>query len=84
LVEADEDTDVEDGGDAGMGPDDGGAAKSRCKTRSVVAKQSATTAAVAVSTVKAAEKKKKRKRKTSPPPVVDTLAMPAPQLREVE
>jgi hypothetical protein len=37
-VEADEDTDVEVGGDARMGPDAGGAAKSRRKTRSVVAK----------------------------------------------
>jgi hypothetical protein len=35
----DEDTDIEVGGDTGTGPDAGGAAKSRCKTRSAVAKQ---------------------------------------------
>jgi hypothetical protein len=58
LVKADEDTDVEVGGDAGTGPNAGGAAKSRRKTRSAVAKQSASSAAVAVSVVKAAEKKK--------------------------
>jgi hypothetical protein len=83
--EADEDTDVEVGGDAGTGPDAGGAAKSRRKTRSAVAKQSATTAAAAVSAAKAAEKKKrKRKRKASPPPAVETPAIPTPQTREVE
>jgi hypothetical protein len=83
-VEADEDTDVEVGGDARTGLDAGGAAKSRRKTRSVVAKQSATTAAAAVSAVKATKKKKKRKRKTSPPLAVETLAIPTPQSREVE
>jgi hypothetical protein len=83
-VEADEDTDIEIGGDARAGPNAGGAAKSQRKTRSVVAKQSATTAAAAVSAVKAAEKKKKRKRKVSPPPVVETPVIPTPQTREVE
>jgi hypothetical protein len=34
-VEADEDTDVEGGDDAGAGPDAGGAAKPRHRTRSV-------------------------------------------------
>jgi hypothetical protein len=68
----------------GTSPDAGGAAKSRCKTRSVVAKQSATTAAAVVSTVKAAKKKKKRKRNFSPPPAVDTSAILTPQSREVE
>jgi hypothetical protein len=84
-VEANEDTDVEVSGDAGMGRDPGGAAKSRRKTMSAVAKQSVTTAAAMVSAVKAAEKKKKkRKRKASPPQVVETLAIPTPQTREVE
>jgi hypothetical protein len=72
-VEADEDTDIEVGGDTRTAPDAGGAAKSRCKTRSAVAKQSDSWAAAAVSAVKAAEKKKKKKRKrkaTSPPAVV--------------
>jgi hypothetical protein len=71
-VEADEDTDVEVGGDAGTGSNAGGVAKSRRKTRSVVAKQSASSAAAAVSAVKAAEKKKKRKRKATSPPTVVT------------
>jgi hypothetical protein len=37
-MEADEDTDVEVGGDAGTGPDAGGAVKSRHKTRSAAVK----------------------------------------------
>jgi hypothetical protein len=53
-VEADEDTDVEVGGDTGVGLDAGGTVKSQRKTRSVVAKQSASSAAIAVSAVKAA------------------------------
>jgi hypothetical protein len=84
LVEADEDTDVEVGGDPEAGSDAGGAAKSRRKTRLVVAKQSAATAATAVSAVKAVEKRKKkrkRKRKTSPPPAVETPAILTPQSR---
>jgi hypothetical protein len=86
-VEADEDTDVEVGGDAGTGPDAGGAVKSRRKTRPVLAKQSATTAAAVVSVVKVAEKKmkkNKRNRKTSPPLAVERPAIPTPQSREVE
>jgi hypothetical protein len=86
-VEADEDTDVEVGGDAGTGPDAGGAVKSRRKTMSVLAKQSATTAAAVVSVVKVAEKKmkkNKRNRKTSPPLAVERPAIPTPQSREVK
>jgi hypothetical protein len=37
-MEADEDTDVEVGGDAGIGPDAGDAAKPQCRTKSVVVK----------------------------------------------
>jgi hypothetical protein len=59
-VEADEDTSVEIGGDAGTGPNAGGAAKSQRKTWSTVVKQSASSAAAAVSAVKVAEIKKKR------------------------
>jgi hypothetical protein len=72
LVEADEDIGNEAGdGDVGTGPDAGGAAKPRRRTRSVVGKQSASAVAAAVSVVQVAEKKKKRKRKaTSPPSVV--------------
>jgi hypothetical protein len=67
-VEVDEDTDVEVGGNARTGPDAGGAAKSRRKTRLAAAKQSVSAAAAAVSAVKAVEKKKKkRKRKATPP-----------------
>jgi hypothetical protein len=84
LVEADEDTDVKVGGDAGTGPDAGGVAKSRRKTRSMVAKQLSSTAAVVVSAVKAVEKKKKRKRNASSPPTVVTPAILMPRLREVE
>jgi hypothetical protein len=84
-VEADEDTNVEVGGDVVTGPDASGAAKSRRKTRSVAAKQSVTKTSVAVSAVKAAEKKKKkRKRKASPPPAVETPTILTPQTREVE
>jgi hypothetical protein len=57
-VKADKDTNVEVVGDAGTGPDAGGAAKPRRRTRSVVVKQLASSAAVAVSAVKNAEKKK--------------------------
>jgi hypothetical protein len=49
-VVADEDTDAEAGADPVVG-----AAKSRRKTRSMVAKKSASTVATAISTVKAAE-----------------------------
>jgi hypothetical protein len=78
-VEADEDTDVEVGGNAGMGPDAGGVGKSWCKTRSAVVKQSVSAAAAAVSAVKAAEKKKKkRKRRATSPPAVVTPSIPTP------
>jgi hypothetical protein len=87
YLEADEDTDNEArDGDARTGPDVGGAAKSRHRSRSAVGKQSASTIAAAVSAVKTAEKKKKRKRKrkaTSPPAVV-TATIPAPRSRKVE
>jgi hypothetical protein len=54
-VEADEDTDVEGGdGDAGTGPDVGGAMKPRRQTRSAVGKKSASTVAATISAVKAA------------------------------
>jgi hypothetical protein len=66
-VEADEDTDIEVGGNARTGPDAGGAGKSRRKTRSAAAKQLVSAAAAAVSAVKAARKKKKTKRKATPP-----------------
>jgi hypothetical protein len=81
-VEADEDTDIEVGGDVGTGPGAVSAAKPRRKTRAAVAKQSVTTTAATVTAVKAAEKK--RKRKTSPPPEVGTPVIPTPQSKEVE
>jgi hypothetical protein len=83
-VEADEDTDIEVGGDTGTGPNAGGAAKSRQRTRSVVAKQSASPAAAAVSALKAVEKKKKRKRTTTSPLAVVTPSILRPRSREVE
>jgi hypothetical protein len=83
-VEADKDTNTEVGGDAEMGPDASGATKSRCKTKAVVVKLSATMDAAAVSAVKAAYKKKERKRKTSPPLAVETPAILMPQSWEVE
>jgi hypothetical protein len=83
LVEADEDTDTEVGGDVGMGPEARSAAKPRRKTRAVAAKQLATTAAAKATAVKVT-KKKKRKRKTSPLLMVETLGIPTPQFGEVE
>jgi hypothetical protein len=84
-VEADEDTDIEVGGDTWTGPDAGGTAKSRRKTRSVAAKQLVSMAAAVVFAVKAAEKKQKRKRKaTPPPPAVVTPSILTPRSREVE
>jgi hypothetical protein len=82
-VKAHEDTDAEAGGDAGTGPDAGGAAKSQRRTRSTVGKQSASSAAATVSAVKAAEKKKRNKKATSPPTVV-TPSIPTPRSREVK
>jgi hypothetical protein len=83
-VEADKDTDVEAEGDAGTGPDAGGTALSRHRTRSVVGKKSASSAAAAVYVVKAAEKRKKRKRKATSPPVIVTLPILTPRSREVK
>jgi hypothetical protein len=84
LVEANEDTDIAVGGDIGTGPDAGGAAKSRCKTRSAAAKQSVSAAAAVVSVVKAVEKKNKRKRKVTSPPAVVTPTIPTTRSTEVE
>jgi hypothetical protein len=79
-VEADEGTDVEDGGDPGAG-----VAKSRCRTRPTVANKSASAVAAAISAVKAAEqKKKKRKRKAASPLAVVTPSITTPRSREVE
>jgi hypothetical protein len=83
-VEADEETDIEAGDDAGAGP--GASGVSKCRTRSIVGKRSALSIAAAVSAVKVAEqkKKKKRKRRAASPPVVSTLSIPTPRSREVE
>jgi hypothetical protein len=82
-MEADEDTgDEARSGDVGAGPDAGGVAKPRRRTRSAVGKQSALAVVVAVFAVKAAEKKKK-KRASSPPAVV-TPSIPTPRSWEVE
>jgi hypothetical protein len=83
-VGADEDTDIEVGGDARTGLDAGVAAKSQRNTRSTAAKQLVSTAATAVSMVKAAEKKKKRKRKATSPLVVVMPSIPTPRSRVVE
>jgi hypothetical protein len=66
-VEADEDTDAEAGADPVVG-----AAKSWRRTRSTVAKKSASAVATAISAVKAAEQKKRRKRRAASPPAVAT------------
>jgi hypothetical protein len=84
-VEAEEETGDEAGdGNAKTGPDAGGTAKPRRRTRSAVGKQSASAVAAAVSAVKAAEKKKTRKRKATSPPAVETPTIPTPRSREVE
>jgi hypothetical protein len=77
-VEADEDTDAEAGEDPVVG-----AAKSLRKTRSTVAKKSASVVATAISAVKAAEQKKKRKRRDASPPAVVTPTILTPRSREV-
>jgi hypothetical protein len=77
-VEADEDTDVEAGADPVVG-----AAKSRCRTRSTVAKKSASVVATAISAVKAAEQQKKRKRRVASPPTFATPMIPTPRSCEV-
>jgi hypothetical protein len=80
-VEVDEDTDAE----AGMDLDDGGAVKSRRRTRSTVGKKPASAVAAAIYVVKAAEqKKKKRRRRAVFPPAVVTPSIPMPRSREVE
>jgi hypothetical protein len=82
-VEADEDTDVKAGDDAGAGPGTGGVLKRR--TRSTVGKRSTSFVATAISAVKAAEQKtKKRKRRAASPPVVTTPSIPTPRSQEVE
>jgi hypothetical protein len=78
LVEADEDTDAEVGADLVVGT-----AKSWRRTRSTVAKKSASAVATAISAVKAAEQKKKRKRREASPPAVVTPTIPMPRSREV-
>jgi hypothetical protein len=78
-VEANEDTDVEVGADPAAG-----VAKSRCRTRSTVAKKSASAVAAAISAAKAAEqKKKKRKRRAASPPAVATPTILTPRSRDV-
>jgi hypothetical protein len=77
-VEADEDTDAEAGADPVIG-----AAKSRRRTRSTVAKKSASAVATTISAVKAAEQKKTRKRRVASPLDVATPTIPTPRSREV-
>jgi hypothetical protein len=77
-MEADEDTDVEAGADPVVGT-----AKSRRRTRSTVAKKSASVVATAISAVKAAKQKKKRKRRAASPPAVMTPTIPTPRSWEV-
>jgi hypothetical protein len=77
-VEADVETDAEAGADLVVG-----AAKFRRKTRSTVAKKSASAVATAISAVKATEQKKKRKRREASPPDVATPTIPTPRSREV-
>jgi hypothetical protein len=79
-VEADKDTNAEAGADPAAG-----AMKSRCKTRSMVAKKSSSAVAAAISAVKAAEqKKKKRKRRAASPLAVTTPSIPTPRSCEVD
>jgi hypothetical protein len=86
-VEADEETDLEVGGDVRTGPEASSTLKPRRKTRAAAVKQSASVATAKVVVVKTAmleaEKKKKRKRKTSPPPAVRTPVIPTPLTKEV-
>jgi hypothetical protein len=77
-VEADEDTDVEAGADPAAG-----ITKSRRRTRSTVAKKSASLVASAISSVKVIEQKKKRKRRAASPPAITTPTIPTPRSREV-
>jgi hypothetical protein len=77
-VEADEDTDTEAGADPAIG-----AAKSRRRTGSTVAKKSASANATAIFALKAAEQKKKRKNREASPPAVAAPMIPTPRSREV-
>jgi hypothetical protein len=77
-VEADEDTDAEAGADPVVG-----ATKSRRRTKSTVAKKSASIVATAIFAVKAAEQKKRRKRRAASPPPVTTPTIPTPRSWEV-
>jgi hypothetical protein len=77
-VEADEDTNAEAGADPVVG-----AAKSWCRTRSTMAKKSASSVATAISAVKAAEQKKKRKRREASFPAVATPTILTPRSCEV-
>jgi hypothetical protein len=77
-VEADEVTNVEARADPAVG-----VTKSRRRTRSTVAKKSASAVANAISAVKATEHKKKRKRRATSPPAVTTPTIPMPRSREV-
>jgi hypothetical protein len=76
-VEANEDTDAEAGADPVVG-----AAKSRRRTRSTMAKKSASAVATAISAVRATEQKKRKSRATSTPDV-GTPTIPTPRLWEV-
>jgi hypothetical protein len=60
-----------------------GTAKSRCRTRSTVAKKSASTVATAISAVKVAKQKKKRKRRVASPPAIATPTIPTPRSQEL-
>jgi hypothetical protein len=77
-MEADEDTNAEAGANPVVG-----VAKSRRRTRSTVAKKSASAVATAISAVKAAKQKKTRKRRAASPPAVVTPTIPTPRSREV-
>jgi hypothetical protein len=77
-VEADEDTDTEAGADPAIG-----AAKSRRRTGSTVAKKSASANATAIFALKAAEQKRKRKNREASPPAVAAPMIPTPRSREV-
>jgi hypothetical protein len=82
-VEADQDTDVEAGDDAGVGPGAGGVLKRW--TRSTVGKMSTPSVAAVVSAVKAAEQKeKKKRRRAASPPMVTTQSIPTPRSREIK
>jgi hypothetical protein len=76
-VEADKDTDAEAGADLAAGT-----ATSQRRTRSTVAKKSASAVATAISAMKAAEQKNRRKRRVSSPLAVATPTILTPRSRE--